>query len=166
MCAAAVRSSSRAFSMAMTAWAAKVVTSSICLSVKGRTSWRYTVERTDQFVLLQHRDAKKRTLSPKLAQLTATCMSGSAKSVDRHARFASQLQFLRPRIRSGRFRIRSVTDSPAHLGISQAVYSCVATSRKASPSNDRCSPNSLRRCVPRIRQYGCQRPAADRQASD
>ena len=32
--------SSRVFSMAMTAWAAKFLTSSICLSVKGRTSWR------------------------------------------------------------------------------------------------------------------------------
>ena len=32
--------SSRVFSMAMTAWAAKFFTSSICLSVNGRTSWR------------------------------------------------------------------------------------------------------------------------------
>ena len=32
--------SRRVFSMAMTAWAAKFVTSSICLSVNGRTSWR------------------------------------------------------------------------------------------------------------------------------
>ena len=32
--------SSRVFSMAMTAWAAKFCTSAICLSVKGRTSWR------------------------------------------------------------------------------------------------------------------------------
>ena len=32
--------SSRVFSMAMTAWAAKFLTSSICLSVNGRTSWR------------------------------------------------------------------------------------------------------------------------------
>ena len=32
--------SSRAFSMAMTAWAAKFLTNSICLSVNGRTSWR------------------------------------------------------------------------------------------------------------------------------
>jgi len=32
--------SSRAFSIAITAWAAKFVTSSICLSVNGRTSWR------------------------------------------------------------------------------------------------------------------------------
>jgi hypothetical protein len=32
--------SSRVFSMAITAWAAKLVTSSICLSVNGRTCWR------------------------------------------------------------------------------------------------------------------------------
>ena len=32
--------SSRAFSMAMTAWCGEVLTSSICLSVNGRTSWR------------------------------------------------------------------------------------------------------------------------------
>ena len=31
------------FSMAMTAWAAKFLTSSICLSVNGRTSWRLRV---------------------------------------------------------------------------------------------------------------------------
>jgi hypothetical protein len=32
--------SRRVFSMAMTAWAAKFLTRSICLSVNGRTSWR------------------------------------------------------------------------------------------------------------------------------
>ena len=32
--------SSRVFSMAITAWSAKFLTSSICLSVNGRTSWR------------------------------------------------------------------------------------------------------------------------------
>ena len=32
--------SSRAFSMAMTAWAAKLVTSAICLSANGRVYWR------------------------------------------------------------------------------------------------------------------------------
>ncbi len=32
--------SSRVFSMAMTAWAAKFATSAICLSVNGWTSWR------------------------------------------------------------------------------------------------------------------------------
>ena len=32
--------SSRVFSIAITAWRAKVSTSATCLSVKGRTSWR------------------------------------------------------------------------------------------------------------------------------
>ena len=35
-----ISSNSRTFSMAITAWSAKVVTSSICLSVNGRTSAR------------------------------------------------------------------------------------------------------------------------------
>ena len=41
-CSSVSRSSlsSRVFSMAMTACAAKFVTSSICFSVNGRTSWR------------------------------------------------------------------------------------------------------------------------------
>ena len=46
--------SSRVFSMAMTACAAKFCTSSICLSVNGRTSWRIDVDGADQFVVLEH----------------------------------------------------------------------------------------------------------------
>ena len=52
--------SNRAFSMAMTAWAAKFVTSSICLSVKGRTSWRYRMNAPISSVSLQHRDGQER----------------------------------------------------------------------------------------------------------
>ena len=43
--------SSRVFSMAMTAWAAKFVTSSICLSVNGRTS-AVDGDGADQLVFL------------------------------------------------------------------------------------------------------------------
>ena len=43
------------FSIAMTAWAAKFLTSSICLSVNGRTSWRINVDRADELSLLPHR---------------------------------------------------------------------------------------------------------------
>ena len=39
-CAACTSSNSRTFSIAITAWSAKVLTSSICLSVNGRTSER------------------------------------------------------------------------------------------------------------------------------
>ena len=42
--------SSRAFSMAITAWAAKFCTSSICLSVNGRTSCAVDRDRANQFV--------------------------------------------------------------------------------------------------------------------
>ena len=49
--------SSRVFSMAMTAWLAKLVTSAICLSVKGTNLLAVYGERTDQFVLRQHRNS-------------------------------------------------------------------------------------------------------------
>ena len=45
--------------MAITAWAAKFVIRAICLSVKGRTSWR-NGNRTDQFVFLQHWGGRER----------------------------------------------------------------------------------------------------------
>ena len=41
-------SNSRTFSIAITAWSAKVVTSSICLSVNGRTSNRVKIDDADQ----------------------------------------------------------------------------------------------------------------------
>ena len=41
---ACTSSNRRTFSIAITAWSAKVVTSSICLSVNGRTSWRPKIE--------------------------------------------------------------------------------------------------------------------------
>ena len=44
--------SSRVFSIAMTACAAKLVSNSICLSVKGRTSWRKMDDGADQLVSL------------------------------------------------------------------------------------------------------------------
>ena len=44
--------SSRVFSMAMTAWAAKFCTSAICLSVKGRTSCAIDCDRADHLILL------------------------------------------------------------------------------------------------------------------
>ena len=43
--------SSRAFSMAMTAWAAKFVTKPICFSVNGRTSCRDTINPYQFFLL-------------------------------------------------------------------------------------------------------------------
>ena len=53
--------SSRVFSMAMTAWAAKLCSSSICLSAKGRTLWRQERNRTDELVFPS---ARERTAGP------------------------------------------------------------------------------------------------------
>ena len=39
--------------MAMTAWAAKFLTNSICFSVNGRTSWRYITDCSDQLAVLE-----------------------------------------------------------------------------------------------------------------
>ena len=52
--------SSRAFSIAITACAAKFFTSSICLSVKGRTSLRIDHDHTDCLTLLKHRHSDQR----------------------------------------------------------------------------------------------------------
>ena len=51
--------SSRVFSIAITACAAKFCTSSICLSVNGRTSWRKIAIDADQLAFLEHRHAKQ-----------------------------------------------------------------------------------------------------------
>ena len=53
-----ISSNSRTFSIAIAAWSAKVVTSSICLSVKGRTSERDKAEDADRDSVAQHRNAK------------------------------------------------------------------------------------------------------------
>ena len=42
----------------------EVFTSSICLSVKGRTSCRKRADCSDQLVILQHRNNKKRPYTP------------------------------------------------------------------------------------------------------
>ena len=47
--------SSRVFSMAMTAWAAKFFTSSICLSVNGLHLLAVNSDRPDHLVILEHR---------------------------------------------------------------------------------------------------------------
>src|SRR5512132_1483990 len=46
--------SRRVFSMAMTAWLAKLVNSSICLSVKGAYLLAIDGDRADQLVILKH----------------------------------------------------------------------------------------------------------------
>ena len=80
--------------MAMTAWAAKFLTSSICLSVKGRTSWRYMLNDTDQFVSLQHRHEQNRPDAakfdgsdyPRMALLSVYFLSRSIGDVNHRLR--------------------------------------------------------------------------------
>ena len=55
---ACTSSNSRTFSMAITAWSAKVWTSSICLSVNGSTLLRQQSEYADRLALAQQRHAK------------------------------------------------------------------------------------------------------------
>ena len=55
---ASTLSNKRTFSIAIAAWSAKVVTSSICLSVNGRTSVRVNVSTPIRNALAQHRHAK------------------------------------------------------------------------------------------------------------
>ncbi len=50
--------SRRVFSIAITAWAAKFWTSSICLSVNGRTSWRYMKMAPISASLFEHGHGK------------------------------------------------------------------------------------------------------------
>ena len=57
--------SSRVFSMAMTAWAAKFVHQLDLLVGEGTNFLAVNGERTDQFVLLQHRDSQKRPYAAK-----------------------------------------------------------------------------------------------------
>ena len=60
----------RAFSMAMTAWLAKLATSSVCLSVKGLTSCRIDRDGADQFVFLEHRHDDQRSRPGEIGQRT------------------------------------------------------------------------------------------------
>ena len=53
-----ISSNSRTFSIAITAWSAKVVTSSICLSVNGRTVPARQRDHADRGALAQHRHAE------------------------------------------------------------------------------------------------------------
>ena len=53
-----ISSNSRTFSIAITAWSAKVVTSSICFSVNGRTSCARQSQNADRNALAQHGHAE------------------------------------------------------------------------------------------------------------
>src|SRR5215469_16400726 len=52
-------SSRRVFSMAMTAWLAKLVSNVICASVNGRTFLTIDDDHSNQFIVLEHRHSDK-----------------------------------------------------------------------------------------------------------
>ena len=66
-------SNSRVFSIAMTAWSAKLVTSSICLSVNGRTSCAIDDDDADQLVVLEHRDDEHGAHAARSCDRAPTC---------------------------------------------------------------------------------------------
>ena len=64
----------------MTAWSAKVVTSSICLSVNGRTDFRPKVDDANRRSFSQERDAKKRANATSSSAALGYVYSGSART--------------------------------------------------------------------------------------
>ena len=75
--------SSRVFSMAMTACAAKLLTNSICLSVKGRTSDRIHRHHTNGYTLSKKRNTKHSAKTSKSLPASCQVNSGSASTSGR-----------------------------------------------------------------------------------
>src|SRR5215510_15404244 len=75
VCCASKARSRRVFSIAMTACAAKLLTSSILLIGKGADFLAIDVDRTDQLVFFEHRDVDK---SPGASQFEETGANGIA----------------------------------------------------------------------------------------
>ena len=95
---ACTSSNSRAFSMAMTAWSAKVSTSSICLSVNGATAWRSGNENANRRALAQQRDAEH---GPDSSVADASPMSSSRVRPERRDVNGRPLSTARPVTRPG-----------------------------------------------------------------
>ncbi len=73
---ASTLSNSRTFSIAITAWSAKVETSSICLSVNGRTSRRVKIRTPIGRSLAQHRNAEHRAIIRPASAPRERCIPG------------------------------------------------------------------------------------------
>ena len=67
--------------MAMTAWSAKVVSSSICVSVKGIASTRTIVDGADRRVAAQHRHGNHAAVTDRLGTLGDVRVLGAALGV-------------------------------------------------------------------------------------
>ena len=72
--ASRVSVNSRAFSIAMTACAAKFCNSAICLSENGRTSWRLARDVAEQSLVFTQRHGQKRADT---AEIDSGAMHGS-----------------------------------------------------------------------------------------
>ena len=72
---------SRVFSIAITAWSAKVRTSSICRSVNGSTRWRASVDHADRLAFAQQRHAERRSHFADRHRLRRRAYSGSARDI-------------------------------------------------------------------------------------
>ena len=99
---ACTSSNSRTFSIAITAWSAKVVTSSICLSVNGRTVLRCNDEDADRRPFPQQRHTEQGTKAAKSRPLNSV-YSGSARTsgCERSAFHEQRPTAVRRRLTSG-----------------------------------------------------------------
>ena len=77
---ACTSSNSRTFSIAITAWSAKVVTSSICLSVNGSTARARQRDDADRRSLAQQRHAEHGADSRRAPGASCQVYSGSAST--------------------------------------------------------------------------------------
>ena len=121
----------------MTAWAAKFCTSAICLSVKGRTSWRYTINEPTSLLLLQHRNDEWTRTPP---SSTAATKSDAAAQCKRRSAARSEDVNTTFLLQHPVRRIIWVTRNCECLRCSaeQAVVLCVATrcKRVTVPAKD------------------------------
>ena len=93
----------RVFSMAITAWSAKVVTSSICLSVNGRTEFAPRRSRQSAILLAGAGLQEAYDETPK-SPCRLYVYSGSVQNVERCERFCAQAGHARITIH-GRFQL-------------------------------------------------------------
>ena len=143
--------SRRTFSMAMTAWLAKFVTSSICLSVNGADLLAVDADGADQFVFLEHRhdheaSGRRRTLA--IGALGASIVE-HVGDVDRPALVRDMSRERCSLVGTNGSRSSNARRTPA------ARCEC-ATRRNASPSCSNIEPNFGLANPRRVLQHGLE----------
>ena len=156
-----ISSNSRTFSIAITAWSAKVVASSICLSVNGRTRRRVSEQNADRSSLAQQRHAEHGADIRPISERRPTYIPGPPE----HPRYE------RSCLRAGPDR----SHVPRSAYRTSALHVCLVTSARepvarrgvvssvtfAAPDGGRCPP---RTAAPPIRR-AYRAPSADRRSS-